>query len=62
MEASESPYLPFDPDRQGAQRLAGGNGRVIELPTVDGEDDPRATGFLRLHLMVNAVLERLTRP
>jgi hypothetical protein len=62
MEASRRPYLSLDPDRPGAQRLAGGNGRVIELPTVDGDDDARATGFLRLHLMVNAVLERLTRP
>jgi hypothetical protein len=62
MEASQRTNLMFDSDRDGAQRLAGGNGRMIELPKVDADDQKHATGFLRLHLMVNAVLERLTKP
>jgi hypothetical protein len=61
MEASHRSYLSVDPDRPASSEHTGRKDRMIEVPAIDPHDDQRATGFLRLHLMVNAVFERLTR-
>jgi hypothetical protein len=60
MEASERQHLSLEGGT--AAGCADGHGRLVDLRSVDAKDDARATGFLRLHLMVNAVFERLTKP
>ena len=59
MEASEMPYVPFEPEQPGSEHPTRGKPRMVEIPPRD--DAEHAKGFLRLHLMVNSVLERLTR-
>jgi hypothetical protein len=61
MEASHSSYLAVDQNRPSGSGSTGRSDRMIEVPTIDAHDDNRSTGFLRLHLMVSAVLERMTR-
>lgn len=61
MEASHKSYFAVDQDRASGSGGTGRSDRMIEVPVIDAHDDKRASGFVRLHLMVNTVLERMTR-
>jgi hypothetical protein len=57
MEASEKPKISFSRvETRGVLHLVGNESAVQELIA----KDDRRTGFARLELMVNGVLERLT--
>jgi hypothetical protein len=57
MEASEQPQISFSRvETRGVFGLVGEESAVQELI----ENDDRRTGFARLELMVDTVLERLT--
>jgi hypothetical protein len=57
MEASEKPVISLSrAESRGVPRLLGNDPAVRELIA----NDDRRTGFARLDLMVNTVLDRLT--